>query len=43
MKGFANFSSILTPATSKAAPGVVGWTEAMLEAFSHLRVCLYDV
>ena len=42
-KGFANFSNVLTPATSKAAPGVVGWTEAMLEAFSHLRVCLYDV
>ena len=43
VKGFANFSSVLTPATSKAVPGVVGWTEAMLEAFSHLRVCLYDV
>ena len=40
VKGFANYSSVLTPATSKAAPGVVGWMEAMLEAF---RVCLYDV
>ena len=43
VKGFANFSSALTPATSKAAPGVVGWTEAMLEAFRHLKVCLCDV
>ena len=43
VKGFANYSSVLTPATSKTAPGVVGWTEAMLEAFRHLKVCLYDV
>ena len=43
VKGFSNFSSVLTPATSKAAPSVVGWSEAMLEAFRHLKVCLCDV
>ena len=40
VKGFANFSSVLTPVTSKAAPSVVEWSEAMLEAFRHLKVCL---
>ena len=43
VKDFANFSSVLTPATSKAAPSVVGWMEVMLEAFRHLKVCLCDV
>ena len=42
VQGFANYSSELSPATSKAAPGVVGWTEVMLEAFNHLKVCLYN-
>ena len=43
VKGFANYSSVLTPATSKMAPSVVGWTEARLEAFHHLKVCLCNV
>ena len=43
VKGFANFSSVLTPATSKAASSVVGWSEAMLEAFHHIKLCLCDV
>ena len=43
VKGFANFSSVLSPATSKAAPSVVEWTEARLEAFHHIKVCLCDV
>ena len=43
VKGFANFSSVLTPATSKAAHSVVEWTEARLEAFHHLKVCLCNV
>ena len=43
VKGFANYSSVLSPATSKAAPSVVEWTEARLEAFHHIKVCLCNV
>ena len=43
VKGFARFSSVLSPATSKSAPSVVGWTEERLEAFHQLKVCLCDV
>ncbi len=37
---FAQYSSVLTPATSSKAPGGVIWTPAMDEAFSHLTVSL---
>ena len=43
VKGFASLSSILSPATSKSALSVVGWTEERLEAFHHIKVCLVDV
>ena len=43
IKGFANYSSLSTPATSEFAPSVVGWSEERLEAFQHLKVCLCDV
>ena len=39
IKNFANYSSLLSPATSKFAPGVVNWNEEKLEAFHHLKVC----
>ena len=42
VQGFANYSSLLSSATSKAAPGVVGWMEVMLEAFHHLNICIYN-
>ena len=38
--GFAQWSSVLTPATSKFAPTVVTWGPEMLEAFNTLRVSL---
>ena len=43
IKDFANYSSLLSPGTSKFAPGVVEWNEEKLEAFQHLKVCLCDV
>ena len=43
IKDFANFSSLLSPDTSKFAPGVVDWNGEKLEAFHHLKVCLVDV
>ena len=43
IKDFAKYSSLLSPGTSKFAPGVVEWNEGKLEAFQHLKVCLCDV
>ena len=43
VKGFANMSSLLSPATSKPAPSVVQWTEEQLEAFNNIKVCLVNV
>ena len=43
VQGFARYSSELSPATSRMAPSVVSWTEAMLEAFSQLKVCLVNM
>ena len=43
IRGIANYSSLLSPATSKFAPGVVEWNQDRLEAFQHLKVCLVDV
>ena len=43
VKGFASLSSILSPATSKSAPSVVGWTEERLEAFHCIKICLVNV
>ena len=43
VKGFASMSSVLSPATSKPAPSVVGWTKEMLETFNNIKVCLVNV
>ena len=43
VKGFASMSSVLSPATSKPAPSVVGWTKERLEAFNSIKVCLVNV
>ena len=43
IQNFARFSSLLSPGTSKFAPGVVVWDGERLEAFNHLKVCLVDV
>ena len=43
IKGFANYSSHLTPSTSKTSPSVVEWTGEKLEAFHLLKVCLCNV
>ena len=40
VEGFAQWSSLLTPATSKFSPTVVTWEPGMLEAFNSLRVSL---
>ena len=40
---FANYSSLLSPDTSKYAPGVVVWSVEKLEAFHKLKVSLVDV
>ena len=40
VEGFAQWSALLTPATSKFAPTVVTWEPEMLEAFNSLRVSL---
>ncbi len=33
VENFANYSAILSPATAKTAPGVVQWSEEMLDDF----------
>ena len=43
MPGYAQFSSVLSPATSKAAPWVVQWTEEMLQAFHDIKGLLSSV
>ena len=43
VKGYASMSSVLSPATSKPAPSVVGWTEERLEAFNSIKVCLVNI
>ena len=40
---FANFSSQLSPDTSKYAPSVVQWSGGKLEAFNHLKGVLVNV
>ena len=42
IKSFARYSSVLSPATSKAAPGRVVWTSEWLEAFDDLKCKLCD-
>ncbi len=34
---FHECSSLLTPSTSETAPGIVEWSEPMVEAFDHLK------
>ena len=43
IRDFSLYSSLLSPATSKAAPDRVVWTEEMDEAFQTLRYVLRDV
>ena len=43
VKGYASMPSILSPATSKPALSVVGWTEERLEAFNSIKVCLVNI
>ena len=43
IKGFANWSALLTPDTSKHAPGIVCWDADKLEAFNTLKVSLVSV
>ena len=43
IKGFANYSGVLSPATSKSAPNVVDWSSVMLDAFNHLKGALVSV
>ena len=43
VQGFARLSSVLSPATSKIAPSVVGWTDVRLEAFHAIKVCLINI
>ena len=43
IKGFACQSFVLSPDTSKFAPGLVAWDAAKLEAFNKLKVSLVDV
>ncbi len=40
VRDFTKYSSVLTPATSMAAPRVVIWNRAMEDTFSVLRECL---
>ncbi len=40
IRGFHQWSYLLTPSTSKSVPAVVGWTSLMLEAFDQLKVKL---
>ena len=43
IKGFASYSGILSPATSKSAPNVVDWSSVMLDAFNSLKGMLVSV
>ena len=43
IKGFADYSALLSPATSKSAPNVVAWSSVMLEAFDQLKCKLVCV
>ena len=43
VRGYANMSSVLSPATAKPAPSVVHWDKEMLEAFNQIKVCLVQV
>ena len=43
VRGFANMTSLLSPATSLSSPSVVDWTEERLEAFNSIKVSLVDV
>ena len=43
VKNFANYSALLSPCTSKLAPGVVEWSEERLEAFNFLKGVLVGV
>ena len=40
---FANYSSVLSPSTSKSAPSVVDWSSSMLDAFNFLKGALVSV
>ncbi len=40
IRGFHQWSYLLTPCTSKSAPAMVGWTSLMLDAFDQLKVKL---
>ena len=39
----AKFTSRLTPATARGAPGQVEWTPEMSQAFNHLKSALIDI
>ena len=43
IKGFASYSGVLSPATSKSAPNVVDWSSVMLDAFTQLKGALVSV
>ena len=43
VKNFANYSSHLSPSTSKFSPSVVVWTGVMVEAFNTLKVSLVNL
>ena len=43
ISNFSTFSSLLSPDTSKFAPGVVVWDGEKLEPFNHLKVSLVNV
>ena len=43
VKGYARLSAVLSPLTSKSAPGVVCWTAEGLEAFAQIKVSLVNV
>ena len=43
VEGYAKLSSVLSPWTSKSAPGAVCWTREGLEAFDKIKVSLVDV
>ena len=40
IENFANSSAVLSPATAKATPDPIQWTQLMLEAFSKLKCSL---
>ena len=43
VKNLANYSSQLSPHTSKFSPNVIVWTEVMVEDFNQLRVSLVNL